>query len=218
MADVSVIDQWAGGFGWMAFPDEPERRTSHALVVDSSVWLVDPVDFEGLDDMIAERGTLAGVVILHDRHRRDSAAIATRHGVPVYLPDPLFALHDDVAAETEPVNGELGTTGYDVLPLIDRRFWREAALFDGATLVVPETLGTSEFFTVGAERLGVHPVLRLIPPRRQLGSLTPDRVLVGHGEGVMEGAATVLREALDRSRRSAPRSAAKALRMVLAGG
>jgi len=30
----------------------------------------------------------------------------------------------------------------------------------------------------------VHPFLRLFPPKRRLGRLEPDVVLVGHGEGV----------------------------------
>lgn len=218
MAEVPVIDEWNGGFGWMAVPDEDEQRASHALVAGNSVWLIDPVDFDGLDDMIAKRGELVGVMVLLDRHQRDSATIATRHGVPVYLPEPLDPLIDQVAADTEPVTGDLADSGYEILPLIDRQFWREAALFDGSTLVVPEALGTTEFFTVGAERLGVHPVLRLTPPRRQLEALRPDRVLVGHGEGVMEDGGTALREALSRSRRTAPRMAAKALRLIVTGG
>lgn len=216
MGDAAVFDRWDGGLGWMAFPDEPEQRTSHALVADGEVWVIDPVDFDGVDDVIGDLGTVAGVVVLLDRHKRDSVAVATRHGVPIYLPGPLGAIAGDLDAPTEPITGGLAGTGYDVIPVVDRGFWREAALYDGSTLVVPEALGTSEFVTVGSERLGVHAGLRLFPPRRQLGGLTPRRVLVGHGEGIMTDGTAALRGALERSRRTAPRLFLKDLRMIIA--
>jgi NAD-dependent oxidoreductase involved in siderophore biosynthesis len=57
-------------------------RTSHAIVADEQVWLVDPVDHpEALDRAVA-LGTPAGVLQLLDRHGRDCAALATRLGVP----------------------------------------------------------------------------------------------------------------------------------------
>lgn len=218
MHEAAVFDRWEGGFGWMAFPDEPEQRTSHAIAADGEVWVVDPVDFDGLDDRLDELGPVAGVVLLLDRHKRDSVAVANRHDVPIYLPGPLGAIADELDAPTEPVSGDLAGTGYEILPVVDRGFWREAALYDGGTLLVPEALGTSEFFTVGAEPLGVHVALRLLPPKRQLGGLTPRRVLVGHGEGVMTDGTAALRSALKRSRRTAPRLFAKDLKLILTAG
>ncbi|WP_166377168.1 hypothetical protein [Halorubrum sp. BOL3-1] len=32
-------------------------------------------------------GDVAGVVVLQDRHTRDAAAVARRHGVPVFVPE-----------------------------------------------------------------------------------------------------------------------------------
>lgn len=218
MAEPAVFDRWDGGFGWQADPDEPQQRTSHALVADGSVWLVDPVDFDGLDELVADHGEVAGVVLLLDRHRRDSVDIADRHDVPIYLPGPLASLANDIESETVAVDGELGATGYRSRPILDRGFWREAALIDGNTLVVPEAVGTGDFFTIGSERLGVHPVLRLTPPRRQLGNLDPDRLLVGHGEGVMANGSSALESALARSRWTAPRLFLKDLKLVLTGG
>ncbi len=218
MADPAVFDRWDGGFGWQADPEEPERRTSHALVADGSVWLVDPVDFDGLDKLVADHGEVAGVVFLLDRHRRDSVAVAERHEVPIHLPGPLGALTGELRTATEAFDGELVDSGYRSIPILDRGFWREAALFDGRTLIVPEAVGTSDFFTVGSEPLGVHPVLRLTPPRRQLGNLDPDRVLVGHGEGVMADGSRVLASALAGSRRTAPRLFLKDLKLVLSRG
>ena len=38
---IRFCDEFDGGIGWIA--DELLGRTSHALVVDGGVWLVDPV-------------------------------------------------------------------------------------------------------------------------------------------------------------------------------
>jgi hypothetical protein len=69
-----------------------------------------------------------------------------------------------------------------------------------------------DYFLAGDERLGVHPLLRLRPPRKQLGGLEPATILCGHGEGVFDNAAAVLREALSTSRRRIPAQAANAWR------
>ena len=63
--------------------------------------------------------------------------------------------------------------------------WREVALWwpERRTLVVADALGTIAYFTAGREPLGVHPLLRLFPPR-QLARFDPEHVLVGHGDGV----------------------------------
>jgi hypothetical protein len=51
--------------------------------------------------------------------------------------------------------------------------------------------------------LGVHLFLRLTPPKA-LASYDPERILVGHGEGLSSGAAPALRDALALSRRGLP--------------
>lgn len=201
-----MLDRWDGGLGWTLEGDRMQR-TSHALVDDGAVWLVDPVDAPGLDEELASLGEVTGVVLLLDRHERDAAAIATRHGVPVSLPAALSSVADDLDCETEVFTDELPGTGYRSIELATNRFWREVALYDAerGTLVVPEAVGTADLFTVGEERLGVHPALRLLPPREGLGGLRPERILVGHGPGVFDSAATELDVALRRSRRNAPR-------------
>ena len=72
------------GFGWIA--DEPRllERASHALVVDGRVWLVDPVDVDGLDERVRAAGEPTGVIQLLDRHARDGEALARRHGVELH--------------------------------------------------------------------------------------------------------------------------------------
>ena len=183
------------------------HRTSHAVETEEGVWVIDPVDAPGLDDELAELGEVVGVTLLLDRHKRDTAAVAERHGVPVSLPEALAGVADDLHTETEVYSRALPDTAFRTITVVDNRLWHEVALYDreGRTLIVPEAVGTVDFFRTGSERLGVHPGLRLFPPRKALGDLSPERVLVGHGPGVFDDAANALRVALSHSRKSAPK-------------
>lgn len=212
--DFEEIDRYDHGVGWFAHPGERMERASHAIAVDGDVWVVDPVDADGLDDLLAEFGTVAGVVVLLDRHTRDAAAIANRHDVPVYLPEHFVGMTSDLGARVVRFGDELADTGIQAHTVVDNRLWQEVALYDrrDGTLIVPESVGTAEYFCVDDEPLGVHPMRRAVPPRRQLGRFAPERLLVGHGEGVTENAATTLQDALSTARRRAPRLYAKAAR------
>ena len=131
-----------------------------------------------------------GVIQLLDRHNRDSAAIAERLGVPHLV-----------------VPESLPGTPFEVIEIKRAKRWQEVALWwpEQRTLVVAEALATNRFFPIGDDRVGVHPVLRLTPPRR-LRTYEPEHLLVGHGEGVHGPGATVaLHQALDRSRLSVVR-------------
>ncbi|WP_247002198.1 hypothetical protein [Halosolutus gelatinilyticus] len=215
--DLAEIDRFEGGVGWIAHPDETMQRASHALEVDGEVWLFDPVDTEGLDDLLAEFGEVAGVVITLDRHKRDAAEIADRHGVHVYLPEFFEGVSEELEAPIVRFDDELADTGLEARTVVDSRFWQEVALYDPAegTLIVPESVGTAEYFLAGSERLGVHPMRRLVPPRDALGDLDPERVLVGHGPGVMDGASAALDNALAGARKRSPILYAKAARNLL---
>jgi hypothetical protein len=72
------------------------------------------------------------------------------------------------------------------------------------TLVVAEAIGTGRAFAVGDGPVGVHPMLRLTPPRR-LGDFAPEHLLVGHGPP-LHGTQTpsAITVALERSRRDLP--------------
>jgi hypothetical protein len=150
------------------------RRCSHALAAGGTVWLLDPIAAAGMDgDRIEERvralGEPAGVIQLLDRHNRDGESWAQRLGVPLHV-----------------VPAQVDATPFVFLPIVRRRFWSEVALWwpEQRVLVVADALGTiSHYFRVGGERLGVHPLLRLTPPR-SLRGLDPLHVLVGHGKGV----------------------------------
>ncbi len=199
--DWTTIDDADDGVGWLAYPEETMQRASHALTSDGEVWLVDPVDVPDLDDLVADRGEVAGVVTLLDRHKRDAAAIANRHDVSVYLPGPLSGVAADMDARTESFTGPLPRTDYEPITVVDSFYWTEVALYDGSTLVVPESLGTSSYFVTGGERLGVHPMRRIVPPRGPLGGLDPDRIRVGHGSGVDVDPGAALDDALRGSRK-----------------
>jgi hypothetical protein len=179
-------DLGASGFGWIA--DEAATRTSHALVVDGRMWLVDALDWPEAIDRAGSLGTPTGVIQLLDRHHRDCAALAARLGVP-HLVAP-----DEVAGSP-----------FECVSIMRRRRWREAALWwpEARTLVCADALGSNRFFTAGRAPLGVHLFLRLTPPKA-LDAFEPDHVLVGHGEGVHSEATTALRDALRTSRRSLP--------------
>ncbi|WP_435144662.1 hypothetical protein [Halobaculum sp. P14] len=206
-ADPERIDEFDGGLSWLAYPDERMQRASHAVTDDGDVWILDPVDGPGVDEFVASLdGDVAGTVVCLDRHKRDAAAVADRHGVPVYVPEWMTGVAEELDAPVERFGDALG--GFDAIAVKRGAVlpWQEVALYDetGGTLYVPEAVGTVDFMTVPGERLGVHPALRLLPPRRPLSGLDPDRVLVGHGAGVHDDAATALAEALRRSRRTAP--------------
>lgn len=180
-------DLGAAGFGWVA--DEAMTRTSHALAADGKVWLVDALDWPDAIERALGLGEPAGVLQLLDRHDRDCAALAERLGVPhVVAPD------------------ELPGTPFSFVPIMRRKRWRESALWWPATrtLVTADALGTNRFYTGGKAPVAVHVLLRLRPPRA-LGTLEPDRILVGHGEGLVgDDTSEAMREALRTSRTGLP--------------
>jgi hypothetical protein len=111
---------------------------------------------------------------------------------------------------------ELGACGERgrLISIVWNRVWKEVAFWEPErrVLVVADALGAVGYFTAPGEAIGVHPLLRLRPPR-DLGELEPEHILCGHGAGVHGPAATVaLREALETSRRRLPRALASSLR------
>jgi hypothetical protein len=214
------IDRWDRGVGWIGRPDEKMQRASHALVGDEGgVWVIDPVDARGLDDLLAEFGDVVGVVVGLDRHKRDAARVANRHDVPVYIPEWMSGVAAKLDAPVERFAGTLGESGYEAFTIRDASFppWQEVGLYhrENGTLVIPEAVGTVSFFCAPGERLGVHPMLRPVPPRDALSGFAPDRILVGHGAGVTTDAAAALRDALDGARRNLPGAYGKALKELL---
>ena len=194
-------DEFEHGFGWS---NEGDRipRTSHAIRAKDSVWLVDVVDGEGLEERIAALGEPAGVVQLLDRHKRDCAAVADRLGVPLHV---------------TPFTDVEGAP-FVAFPIVRQRFWREVALWfaEQRSLVCGDALGSLGYFCAPGEQFGVHPALRLFPPRKALAALEPEHVLFGHGRGFHgPEAPQALHTALATARRRAPSALLSAVRSTV---
>lgn len=229
-SEIEVVDRFDGGCSWIAHPEETIQRASHALVADgheratddptqsgAGVWVIDPVDGDGVDELLAEYGDVAGVVVCLDRHRRDADAVAARHDVAVWLPDWFEGVAETFDAPVERFGAKLPGTNVRAHVVTRSRFWQEVALYDPDhnVLVVPESLGTTSYFTTAEERLGVHPLRRFTPPTDRLDGFEPDRILVGHGPAVDTDASDALATALSGARRRAPRLYAATIRGLL---
>ena len=169
------------------------ERAMHALRDGERTWLIDPFHAAEFRDALGELPPLAGVIQLLDRHNRDCVEIAGSldlplHRIPAGLPD----------------------SGLEVVPVISQRFWKEVALWAPATrtLVIAEAVGTAPLFALGRPA-GVHPMLRLLPPRRALAPFAPATLLVGHGPALATGGAEALAGALSSARADLPKLALK---------
>ncbi|MGI8632387.1 MAG: hypothetical protein ACR2NA_07560, partial [Solirubrobacterales bacterium] len=188
---MRFCDESELGFGWIAPTPPAMERACHAVLADGKVWVVDPVWDDEVERRVRELGEPAGVLVLLDRHQRDSKQAAEALGVEVHQ-QPL-----------DPIDG----APFSFVEVVRNRWWKESALWWEAQrlLLVPEAVGTVDYFRAGDEPLAVHPMLRLTPPRGALAGLEPEHLLVGHGEG-LHGPQTgqALREALGASRKSTP--------------
>ena len=184
---TASLQRHAVGITWT----EPTgmKRSAHAVVDRERVWLIDPFDDAAALAAAAELGTPAGVIQLLDRHRRDGADLAQRLGVP------LLAMPRAVI-----------DSPFEVVKVISRPKWHEIALWwpGEQTLIVSEAVGTVPVFALGRPA-GVHPLLRVLPPRGALGRYRPQLLLVSHGEPVVSDAAPALTGALDNARRDIPK-------------
>ena len=185
---VRFADESDLGFGWSE--SARVQRTSHALVAHGGVWIIDPIAGDGVDERIGALGEPAGVIQLLNRHTRDSEAFAARLGVPLHVVPP-----------------SLPGTPFEFRPVVRGRWWREVALWwpERRVLACADVLGTIPFFRVGDEPVGVHPILRLRPPR-SLRGLGVEHLLVGHGDGLHgDGTAAAVDDALRHARARIPR-------------
>ena len=97
-------------------------------------------------------------------------------------------------------------TPFEVVRILSRPGWHEVALWweRERALVVAEAIGTAPPMALG-RRAGVHPMLRLTPPRSQLAPYRPSMLLVGHGATIEADAAVALDDALAHARSDIPR-------------
>jgi hypothetical protein len=179
------------------------QRAGHAVLAGGGVWLIDPPDGDGVDAAVAELGEPRAVLQLLDRHPRDCGAIAERLGVPLHVV-PLGAIAD---------------APFEVVPMWHLPLWKEDALWFAAerVLVVAEALVGAPDFAAPGERVGVHPMRRLLPPGN-LRRFDPEHLLLGHGpalHGVQARAA--IDDALGGSRRRTPALVAAQLKRAARG-
>jgi len=196
-------DELEFAFGWIA--EEFLQRCSHALVDDGRVWIVDPLDGDGVEDRVRAAGEPAAVIQLLDRHNRDCRELAARLGIPHH------------AVPHASVDG----APFEFRVVRDGRWWKEVALWwpERRVLVCADALGTVPAARVGGERLALHPLLRVAPPRSAFIGLEPQHVLCGHGEGLHGGeAAPAVREALATARRRLPRAWLQGFRATVRRG
>ena len=180
--------EWA--ISWVAAEPAYMQRGSHALATEGGVWLVDPVGGEGLDELIRPLGAVRGVLQLLDRHPRDGAALAARHGVPL-LTVPFDRVPD---------------SPFVVIPVARRRWWCEVALWwpEHRALIVPEALGTAPYYLAPGASVGIHPLQRVLPPR-VLDGHGPLHLLPGHGAPLSgDDVSGAIHAALGHSRRDIP--------------
>ena len=195
--DITLCDEEPWGFGWISASPRFMQRASHALHTAEGVWLIDPVDFDGLDARIAALGRPAGVIQLLDRHNRDCAAVSARLGVPIWIAPPA---------------GPLPGSPFEIVDVRRSRHWQECALWwpEQQVLAVAEIVGTPPYYRAAGESLGVHPLLRWSPPRA-LDRFDPVHILCGHGAGIHDHAPAALHAAIDRARANIVRLAPRLL-------
>ncbi len=188
MVNVRTVDEYDFGFSWVI--DEAMTRTSHALVADGRVWLIDPVDVPEQIDRAAALGEPAAVVRLLDRHGRDADAIAERLGVP---------LHD--------LPQQLPDSPFEAVRLTHNRLWKEVALWwpERRALVVAEAVGTNR--DVHRRRRAAGRPHRPAAVSRRAG--WPSSRPITCSSATAPGCTArrpppALREAIDRSRRDLP--------------
>jgi hypothetical protein len=201
---LETVDDDGPAFGWQAHPDEDGRRTSHAVVADGEVWLLDPLDAPGLDERLAESGPVAGVVVCSNWHARDAGRLAERHGVAVHAPRWLSRVEELVDAPIRRFDDRIA--GFEVLRVDPLPGWQEAQLYrprDG-TLYSPDVL--SRLHATAGERIGLVLPCRANPPRERLGGREVERIRCGHGRGVDCDAGMALRTALDGAQVRLPRA------------
>jgi hypothetical protein len=196
---MRFVDDTGFAIGWIAPEPRFMQRTAHAFAAAGRVWVIDPIEGDGVLERVAELGDPAGVVQLLDRHGRDCAAVARELGVPHY---------------TVPEAAPAGAP-FEIVPVLRRRRWHEVALWipEHRTLVCADALGTAPYYRARSERIAVSPLLRIRPPRVFL-RYEAEHVLVGHGEGVHDDAQAAVRDAIANALRRLPAWAASALRAL----
>ena len=214
-----IVDEFEAGFGWIAHPDEAGQRASHVIIGKDGAWILDPVDAVGIVDRIEDLGPVAGVAVCSSWHARDAGMMASRFDVPVAVPSWLSRVRSRIEAPVLDYGDTFPDAAFTLHPRRRIPRFEEAILYHEptATLYVPDSLGTTPHHALPDEVIAPPLTYRFAPPT-QLGHLSPDRILVGHGIGIHEYATQALRSGLESSRRRFPQALWYQLRPTIRNG
>jgi hypothetical protein len=138
------------------------------------------------------------VLQLLDRHNRECAEVAERFGIAhLHVPD---------AVPGSP---------FEAIKALRIPAWKETALWwpERRVLVVAEIVGTHPITNAGTGDVGVHPMLRLRPPKSIRG-FGAEHLLTGHGPPLHVGADAAIERAYSRSIRDIPQAAISMIKSV----
>lgn len=178
------------------------QRSSTALSIDGRVWLVDPERAPGIADEIRALGTPAGIISTVGWHDRDVDWFASLLNVPVY-----GASYLNIRLFRTPMREVASVIPGTPLRVIDASmrgvfsFWREGAIWwpETRTLITGDSIGTASYFVGDGGPAGVHPLMRLSPPRA-LAGLDPLHLYCGHGPSLHHGAGVAVDRAVHTAR------------------
>ena len=202
---------WSHDYGdittWIAYPEEMMQRASHLVQINEGTFVIEPVDHPQLD-LVCDLSVADGVIVLMSRHSRDSLTIADRHDLPIYVPEGVSSVRKKLDTDVESLESLVDHHNLRLIDVVIRRGWEEVALYlpESSTLIVPESLGTVPYFRAPGESIGVHPFIRLIPPRRAFAGVKPTRLFVGHGRPLLDVEPGMVDHTLAMARRQLPRA------------
>lgn len=152
-SDFREIDRFDDGVGWIARPEEPGQRASHAVRGADGYWLLDPLWAPDVGELLGDLpAPVAGVAICSAWHARDADRFARAYDVPVSVPEWMGRIESRVDAPLERYRGAPADEGVRVVRCEPFPGWGEAILFweSHETLYVPESLGTIDIRTRSA--------------------------------------------------------------------
>ena len=166
--------------------------------------LIDPIECAGLSD-ISAAGDVAAIILTVSYHERSARLFARRTGAPVFVPDKdvsMFEALDEVMTYEDgaALPGGLRAIGVPGCSLGEQAL---ISPIHGGTLIVGDCLGTTAYWAPGGIPLGGHP--KGHPrPAESLSHLLEyefENLLPGHGDPILGGARTRLRELIETGKR-----------------
>tara|TARA_B100001123_G_C15326644_1_gene1029770 strand:+ start:1991 stop:2602 length:612 start_codon:yes stop_codon:yes gene_type:complete len=146
--------------------------------------LVDPLEYSGIDE-IEESGKVSGIILTNSSHERQAHLFAKRTGTNIYVPNNHSKKLETISDYIEFSDGDLLPGDFTAIRIATASS-DEYALFSpvhNGTLVVGDSLGTSDKWVKGGLLVGGHPVGHPRPWKSlsKLLEIDFDNLLPGHG-------------------------------------